>query len=269
MWRIIPINISNGILFDRFDAIIKIARTMKGCHTFYLSKEDSKIYGCNEQFYCIHAIDIVQDILPIPASIVFKILCIDEAMVELYKSFIWYPEAPWMMLPTATVANHNVCYNPVFDTAQGKWVMLNHDGTTVDFLNLYGIDTDMGVMGIHVDNIITMVNNMKALEPYLGERQFFGDKDKDPLIQEVFTNKASEGCRYMRLTGINGKNYGFMLFKNLFNMNKADNLTIIIRDRLDNPALYQATFITTKKKSPIPDVLPQHIERTHVMFMNI
>lgn len=266
MWRVNPINPSNGIVFERFDAIYNIARTMKGCHVYYLCKEDGCLYGCNEDYFCIRVVTLNTDIVPIPSSLVFKLLTIDQKVVQHYRSFIFYPDNPWMMVPTDTLPYHG-SYKCLY--SEECWEVYNQNNEKVDYIDLLGVDTNEGVKGIYVNNIVEMVNSMKRLQLYLGESQFFGNQEQNPLIQEVFANKASEGCKYMRLTGINGKNYGFMLFKNLFNMNKADNLTIVIRDRLDNPTLYQATFITSKKKSPVPDVLPQYLEKTYVMFLNI
>ena len=269
MWKIIPINDSNGIVFDRFDAFYNIAKAMKGCHTFYLSKEDSMMYGINEEFFCIRYVPIQFDVLPIPASLVFKILSIDAGLVEKYKSFVFYPEAPWMMLPTINREQHKNLYNPIYNGID--WLLVDNQNNPVDFINLYSVDNDkQGTYGITVRNVIDKINQMKIAQMYLSEGTYFGDKQNDPLIQEIFANKASMGAKYMRLTGMNGKNYGFMIFKNLFNMNKSDNLTIVINDRLDNINLFQVTFITRKKKSPLPpDVLPIYTEFTTATFVNI
>jgi hypothetical protein len=199
-------------------------------------------------------------------NLTFRLSTINQDIVNYHKDFIFYPEASWMMLPLSTITEHYK-YRPMYiGNSDRAWIMVDEQGNEVDHINLYGVDTTFAI-GINI--LPNMVANRRAILPFLGEQQFFANKEKDELIQEVFANKTTQGTRYMRLTNINGKGYGFMLFKNLFSLNKNDTLTIIIRDRLDLPDVYQATFAVAKKKSPIPQILPTYVEYTYAMLVNI
>ena len=264
MWKQIPINPSRAVVFRRFDTICAIAKVMKGCHCYYLSAEDMRLYGANENYFNLHAIDLPADLV-IPISMNFRLNTIDYGLLPIYKDFVLYLDHPWVMLPLATIDQHT-SYTMAYVDEDIGWTVLDKDGYKVDHLNLYGVNTDNAITA---QTVVQMVYRKKLIEPLLGEKQLFGDMEKSELIQTVMNTKASEGARYMSLTNMNGKRYGFMLFKNLFSLNKADQLTIIIRDRLDNPNLYEATFITSKKKSPIQDILPNYTEYVYTMFINI
>lgn len=266
MWKLTQINPSRSIIYRRFDSICAIAKVMRGCHCYYLSAEDRRLYGCNETYFTIHAIDIPDDV-PIPASLLFRLSTFADYYdtLSIYKDYVLYLDQPWMMLPLSTQADH-LSYQLVYLNDSLGWAVLDKDGYKIDYLNLYGVDTDSA---IPINTIRDMVFNKRMIEPFLGEKQFFGDMEKSELIQDVMATKASEGARYMSLTNMMGKRYGFMMFKNLFNLNKSDQLTIVIRDRLDIPELYEATFITTKKKSPIPEVTANFCEQVYAMFINI
>ena len=265
MWK--PIQISpteTPLLFYDFDAPFMIAKCMKGCHQFYLSKKDRKMYGCNDEYFTIHSIDI-PDFIEITNSISFKFAKLDISLIGEYRDFVLYPSNPWMMLPLETRADHP-SYRIVYVDGTIGWTVVDSKGNEVPHLNLYGVDTEEGPF---LNSIYHMVMAKKSIEGLLGHRKVFFGYENDPNIRYVMDNKATEGTRYLNLKYLDGSHYGMFVFKNLFNLNKTDTLSISIRDRMDNPTLYEASFITTKKKSPIPDVLPTFQETACGMFLNI
>lgn len=261
MWQYTQIrNSDEYIIYYNFDIFYTIARQIKGCHYYYISKEESRMYACNQEGFALHAVDIPVNI-EIPISIYFYLLDIDESIVKQYKHFVLYKNLPWVMFPLETLNDHKK-YNIEY-TANG-WNIL--DGLN----NAYCIKLFIPEMEMFtVRKILDIYNSKINSDFYLGELQFFGNQEKNPVIQDVFTNKASLGRRYLKLTNMNGKSYGMMIFKNLFNMNKSDNLTIVIRDRKDIANTFQASFITNKKKSPIPNIIPFYSETTYAVFLNI
>lgn len=260
MWKLPPIKDSDYIVIDNFDIFYMIAKQMKGCHYYYICKEESRMYGCNEEGFALHAVDIPET-YSIPQSIYFDILKLNETKIKQYSSFVLYRNYPWIVFPTATINEHQ---SYEFNIIKDEWAVTKNLNP-VDYVILYNPEFE----NITVRRILNLVNAKFNIDHYLGELQLFGNQENNEAIRTVFDNKASSGRRYLRLTGISGKNYGMFIFKTLFSLNKTDNLTIVIRDRLDNPNLFQASFIVVKKKSPIPTIIPFFRETTYAMFLNI
>ena len=255
------------IVYNNFDLIYQICKQIRGCHYYYISKEDGIIYACNELLYALHAVDIPSNLMEdivIPKSMPMELAFVNEAFAMQYSTFMMYKEYPWILLPTETRHEH-MNYRIYFDYNTGSTTIMNGDNT-VDFISLY----DPSRIVFNIQKLMDMVTDKHRAEYWLGESQFFGDQEKNPVIRMVMDNKASAiGNKYLRLTSINGKNYGMMVFKNLFNLNKADSLVICIRDRNDMANTFQAAFITTKKKSPIPTIIPFYKETTYATFLNL
>ena len=266
MWQFNQINdINNYIIFNNFDLYIMIARQMRGCHYYYIDKDEYRIYGCDKEGFSLHAVDIPSNI-SIPASLYFNILELgpNEPMIKEYKSFIMYKDFPWIIFPMETINDHQY-YRFSYNGITWNITDIRDNSDKILFAKLFTPELEL----LTVRKIFNILNTKRSIECYLGEMQLFGDVEKNPIITDIFTNKAANGRKYLRLTNINGKNYGMMIFKNLFNLNKTDTLTVAIRDRLDIPNTFQASFIVNKKKSPIPTIIPFYYETTYATFLNI
>lgn len=260
-------NIEKFVVYNNFDTLFQICKQIRGCHYYYISKEDEVIYACNEMAYALHALDIPSNLnnnISIPKSLLFVLAAVDEQIAMQYSTFMQYMDFPWILLPTETRHEHmeyTIEWDFVNDTP-----IVTKNGNPVDYIRL----DNPSISTFTSKKLLDIIDGYRYSRMWLGEAQFFGDQEKNPVIRTVMDNKASAiGNKYLRLESINGKHYGMMVFKNLFNLNKADNLVICIRDRLDIPSIFQAEFITTKKKSPIPNLVPFFKETTYATFLNL
>ena len=256
-------NIEKFTVINNFDIICQICKQIRGCHYYYISKEDNMIYASHELLYALHSVDLPSN-LQIYKSFAFVRALVDENIANQYSSFIRYDDYPWLLFPTERRAEH-MDYNIVFDYTT-ETTTVTKDGSPVDFITIDNPRTTMFTL----NKLIEVVYLKNAAKMWLGEAQFFGDQEMNTVIKDIMNNKASAmGSKYLRLTSMTGKNYGMLVFKNLFNLNKADGLVICIRDRKDNPNIFQAEFITSKRKSPLPSILPFYKETTYATFINI
>lgn len=233
----IPINPSQTN-FTSLDQLMAMAKTMKGCEYFLADANSRVLYG-------VYGETIIRWLrLPLniglPMSLRFRLGNVDIDFINEHKDF-----------------------KP-----------LNQDASVLSTID----DNVPSVSFIPPDrtNFLLMQKAMNAIYNFQSTSSsltlvpsIFGNMEQDPVIQEVMSNKITEGSKYIQLTGMNGKRYGFMIWRSLFSLNKGDSLTIKIYDRIDDGRLFMVIFEVEKKKSPIPTIIPHYIETTHSMCINL
>ena len=275
MWQSARINAFNineqSWPVPRFDLIIAMSRCMKGCHYFAIDPQDRVLYGCPQEGYVLHSLPLPDGMsYPFPVSFRMDIiydLYLDTVMR--HKNFLFNTDIPYALFP------HQDTNGDYFSSYLGPdagWQVVAQNGQPIEYVNLYGPDITAGPHAgkfINIGMIRSMADNMKMNRQLLGPPTYIDSIESNPAVQEVFNSKASFGSRFIPFTTIDGRVYGITVYKSLFTMNKADKVTLEIRDSLENPQLFNATFITHKKKSPIPEVTHDYEERVTFMALKV
>lgn len=220
-----------------FDQLIAIAKTMKNCAYHFVDSRSRILYGIyNESI--IRTMSIPPTI-ELPIDLKFKISNIDIDIVNTFKDFIYNPLSGILTAPAS-------------------------DEVTIDLKPQNSFEY---LMFQKVTNIIYKYRtSIQTISPI---PSIFGDMENYPVIQEVQNSKVTDGVKYLELTGMNGKKYGFVVYRGLFSLNKGDRLSIRIYDKIDDGRLFMVRFLVEKKKSPIPTIIPHYIEQTDAMYINM
>lgn len=264
MWQNTLISNSN-IIIPRFDILVDMANVMKSCHVYRVDANAGILYGCNEEPYCIHALKIPQEFVP-PISFSFRYDTINQEILKKYRNFALFESSPWALIPCENIPYAHDYMQIMRD---GQWIIIDKTtGQQVEFLDLYGVDTDKALPVPYIANMLE--NRAKIVNRLDPVGSFFTDLQLQPAVQEVMSSKASIGRRYLMLEDtIKHKRYGFFVFKNLFNLNKDDKLNAIIRDRVDYPNLFEVEFILQRKKNPIQYIFHPYEERIITQFVGL
>ena len=224
------------------DQLMAIAKSIKNCHYYYADSKARLLYGVNETPAVIKYQQIPISI-SLPIDLKFKLSNIDLDIVNQYKNFVsMTPDVFCPLLEDGSVqSNIGIDFRPLNSTEYlAMQTMMN-----------------------------TIYNFIAANERLSQIPSIFGNMESHPVVQDVISSKVTEGAKYIRLTGMNGKQYGFMIWRNLFSLSKGDTLTMKIFDRIEDGRLFQVLFVVNKKKSPIPTIIPHYIEQTFGMYINI
>lgn len=275
MWLKTPINlfditgeISNFGYYsniDRFDIIVDMANSMKSCHLFRVDHLDRKLYGCGEEPYCLHS-------LPLPPTInynksfSFRFDTLDLEMIKRYRNFVIPTSAEWCLIPTENIPYSESYIQYYKDKV---WIIVDKNtGQKADFIDLYGVDTDKAIYIPYIDKLVA--NKKESDKRLFKIPSVFEHAEQYPQVQTVMSSKVSIGALYLSLTSpTTNKSYGMMIFKNLFNLNKNDQLDIIIQDRVDSPSIFQTTFLVKRKKNPIQYIMHPYVEEISSLFVNM
>ena len=262
MWLNTPINPFNQYLIPRFDIIADMANSMKSCHIYYVSIEDGLLYGCNEEPYTIHTLPIPPQFIP-QKSFLFRYDTLNLEIVKRYRSFTLFECFPWALIPT-----ENIPYSSDYIQwrKDGEWFIIDKTtGQEIDFINLYGVDTDKEVP---VREILNKIQGLKHSMSMSINPTVFQNVNERPEVIEVATSKASIGTRFLDLyNDTTGKHYPIFIFRSLFNLNKNDKMDIVISDRLDNYNIFMAEFVIKRKKNPIQYIFDPYVERIYSAFV--
>lgn len=268
MWLSHPINPSSYKVVKRFDIIITIAKAMKGCHFYYVCAERHAIYGIPDEIHSIREMPLPLE-LEVPSSFIFRYDTVDADVVNKYIDFAILEDLQWAMVPLSMREEFKYIqpiWRPISDAS--LWGLVNTRlNEPIDFVDLYGPD---GRKSIMLPNVIDLVNG------FLRSRQLVSEPIKtyyamhlNDTIATVLANKVMMGESYVNLE-VDKRNYGFFMFKTLFPMNKDDSLDIKLRDRLDNPKIFEIQFIVNHKKNPFKYIYPgQFIESTYATFIHL
>lgn len=268
MWMAHQINPSNYGIVRRFDIVIAVAKIMRGCHFYYVSIEDKKIYGIPENAFAIREIPLPNGI-EATTSFMFRLDMIDADIVNRYVDFIIYKDIPWAMFPVIYKSDA-IYYQPKFKPVNTSklWTVINsYSQEEVVFVDLYGPD---GTKAILMENANALLQSYFATRNLVGkELKIFPHMERSQIVQQVFQSKASLGERYLPLK-YDGQSYGMYIFKNLFALNKTDRLDIMVRDRIDTPVQFDVTFRVTHDKNPVKYIFSgDFIEDTHVSYLHL
>lgn len=241
---------------------------MRGCHFYYVDAMSHAIYGMAEESAIIREVKLPSNI-EVNASFIFRIDTLDMDIVNTYIDFAMLDDIKWALFPLIKCDEFKD-YKPMFKpvTEYKLWTVISSASRLeVEFLDLYGVD---GVKETYLRNTLELINGFFASRQMLSSIPIqFRNMDRSPIVREVFTSKASMGTKYLPLY-FDSKRYGIFLFKNLFTLNKNDNLTIIIRDRVDQPELFEACFSVVHEKNSIKFIINgDFIENTYATFVNV
>lgn len=268
MWLSTPTRVSEYSVVQRFDLLVAIAKVMRGNHFFYVSPERGAIYGIPEEPYAIREIKLPPSLIP-RSPFWFRLDTLDATIIAEHVNFILFKDIPWALVP-ATRLDEAMNYIPVFrPTSETKlWTLMDplskHE---VEFVDLYGPDSKKSVL---LPDAMRVLNTFLANRSLLSMRSYvFPNMERSLLVQQIFSGRAVNGEKYIQLS-YDDKRFGMMLFKNLFVFNKNDSLTIEIRERIDNPCLFEAMFQVVHDKNPIKYIIDgKVVEYTYGTFYNI
>ncbi len=267
MWN--PTLIRNSkVTIQRMDIIIEMAKAMKSCQIYRVCHLTGNLYGCAEEPYSLHVVPLPAEAIP-QVSFSFRLDTINAALVQEYISFDYFENCRWAMLPSAI--ENDGRFVSYFDMKIDRWIIYDTAAgkrkiDAVDcYIDLYGPDTDKS---IPMHRLEQMIYNKSLLEQSLSQPILFTGIEKYDAVLEVTNNRVSIGRKVLSLEGID-KRYNMMVFKNLLNLNKNDTLDIVVRDRLDNPTIYEAEFILRRKKSSIPHIMHKYQESIYTQFYHI
>ena len=268
MWLSHPINPSKYQIVRRFDLIVAIAKVMRGCHFYYVSAPTHRLYGIAENGAMIREV-VLPGNMEVSTSFIFRLDTIDKDILSTYVDFALLDDMPWALFPLIKYEEFED-YQPMFKpvTEYKLWTVTNkRSRLEVEFLDLYGVD---GVKSVGLRATQTLIDGFMASRGLLSEMEYrFPNMERHLTVQNVFSSKASMGERYLHLQ-YDDRKYGIYLFKNLFTFNKNDGLTIGIRDRIDNPNLFEARFTVKHDKNPIKFIIDgDFIENTHATFVKL
>ena len=256
----------------QFDQIYALANCMKNCHYYLFSHQERKLYGCSKEGYVLNYIHLPAT-MPAEATFSFRFDLIDPKVLMKFHDFVLYPEAPYMLLPIATLAEHHNYQVQFAGRSEGWNVVDTVNNIFAPYVDLHGIDIFEGANANkfrYIDIISDLVRRKRTLDNVLGVPQVFYHMETNSVIEQVRANKAVAGALLLPLTDMNGKRYGMKIYKSLFPLNKGDDLTIAIRDLPNDPAnRFEATFITARKKSPVPTIEPHFVQSVSAFFINI
>ena len=267
MWLSNPINPSKYKIIRRFDLIVAIAKVMRGCHFYYVSSQSHCLYGLAEGSTTIRVVPIPQSI-EVNASFIFRIETMDKDIISKYVDFALLDDIQWALFPL--IKHDEFCnYLPFFKpvTEYKLWTVIDvRNRQEVEFLDLYGIE---GVKSTYLRDTLQLVYDFERTRPLVGPGIVFDHMERSPIIQQVFSAKASMGERFLPLY-FNNQKYGMYIYKNLFTFNKNDLLTITVSDRMDYYGIFEACFTVVHDKNPIKFVIEdQFIEMTYGTFLRV
>ena len=244
---------------------------MKGCHFYYVSPERRAIYGVSEEAFSIREL-LVPPEVELTYPFLFRYDTVNADIMNKYIDFMLLDDIPWALIP--------IIYYDDFNIAP-KWMPLNEaslwsledtrseSGGRIDFIDLYGPEGRKSTMLPNVMSMITGFLNSRNNCVVSNVVKTFYNMQQDPAVASVLANKVSMGEKYISLN-VNGRSYGFFMFKSLFPMNKDDTLDIRVRDRLDNRNLFELEFYVKHKKNTLKYVLPdQFNESTYSTFIHL
>lgn len=268
MWLSHPINPSKYKIVRRFDLIVAIAKVMRGCHFYYVSALTHCLYGIAEENTMIREVPLPLN-MEVNTSFIFRLDTIDKDILSTYVDFALLDDMPWALFPLIKYEEFGD-YQPLFKpvTEYKVWTVINsRSRLEVEFLDLYGVD---GVKSVNLRSAQSLVDGFLSTRGLVSDRQYvFPHMERHLTVQSVFTSKASMGEQYLQLQ-YDDRKYGFFLFKNLFTLNKNDDLTIFVRDRVDLPNLFEVQFIVKHDKNPIKFVIDgDFIESTYATFIKL
>lgn len=267
MWNASLIR-NSKVTIPRMDIIVEMAKAMKSCQIYRACHLSGNLYGCAEEPYALHVLPLPEEAIP-PISFSFRLDTINVPLVQEYISFDYFANCDWAMLPSAIENDGRFVQH--YDMKTDRWIIYDTVAgkrkiDAVDwYIDLYAPDT---AKSIPMHRLEELIYNKGVLEPSLSNRYVFTGVENYPQVIEVTTNRVSIGRKVLSLEG-NDKRYNMMVFKNLLNLNKNDTLDVVVRDRLDNPAIYEAEFIIRRKKSAIPHIMHKYQESIYTQFYHI
>ena len=267
MWLSHPINPSKYKIVRRFDLIVAIAKVMRGCHFYYVSAPNHAIYGITEDSSTIREV-LIPPNLEVTASFMFRVDTVDKDILNKYVDFALLDDIPWALFPL--IKHDEFCdYSPLFKpvTEYKLWTVINiRTRLEIEFLDLYGVE---GIKTTHFAEVQRLLSGFLATRICIGPPKVFTHMERHLILRDVFSSKASMGEQYLPLKYID-RDYSIFLSKTLFTFNKNDLLTVTVRDRLDQPQLFEICFSVTHDKNPIKFVIDgDFIENTYATFVRI
>ena len=268
MWLSNQINLSKYHIIQRFDLIVAIAKVMRGNHFFYVSSENSAIYGIPEEPYAIREIKIPQSLNP-PVSFIFRLDTLNAESISEYINFALFDDIPWALIPATNADNMYNC-TPIFrpSTSNRLWTIIDKmSKQEIDYIDLYCPDSDKSApLPLVMQTLNDFFSSRNCLSPI---PYIFPNMERNILVQTVFSSKAVYGEKYLDLS-YDDIHYGIFLFKNLFVFNKNDKLSIEIRNRIDRPGTFEAKFTVTHDKNNIKYIIDgKLVECTYCTFIQI
>lgn len=268
MWLPTQIRVSEYTVIQRFDLLVAVAKVMRGNHFFYISSERGSIYGIPEEPYAIREIRLPPALIP-KTSFWFRLDTLDANIIAEHVDFVLFKDIPWALIP-ATKLDEAVNYTPIFrPTSETRlWTLVDTvSKQEVEFVDLYAPDSKKVTAFRDVVRVLnSFFNNKRLLSMY---SYVFPNMERSLTIQQVFSGRAVNGEKYIQLS-YDDKRFGMLLFKNLFPFNKNDLLTIEIRERTDNPNIFEAMFQVVHDKNPIKYIIEgKVVEYTYGTFYNI
>lgn len=252
MLELSQISPSDPITIGRFDIILAMANTMKSCHVFCAS-DNGFLYGAPEEGYALYVLPIPREYIP-SRSFIFRVDSFDKDKVEqiqMIQNFVLYPDMQTLIFPA------NVMIMPG-----------GREKALAD-MNYFILYEDHSEKAIPFPTLFNLIGGMADIQKLLGPSTVFSHVEIEEAVATVVANKISEGRRLLVLTTPEGKRYEMYVFKNLFNLNKGDQLDIAVRDRLDNYRLFQADFTVTKKTNPLKGILDRYTIHVYTQYIHL
>lgn len=247
------IRVSDGYYtINGFDYIVAVANAMKSCHIFRAS-HDGYLYGTPEEGYSLHRVVLLPQFVP-PVDVLFRLDSIDRDIVEKHKNFLYFPNSiDWVMIPEQLFQYAENYHQELVDNI---WYVVNEYGVPdPEVIELYKPESDKAVFIPALDKAITgFYSVMNGLtEPPIT----LTGLESDPIVQAVATTKVSQGRRFLYVP-TEKQYYGMHIFRNLFNLNKGDGLSLVIHQRRDRWNLFIAEYLVARKTNPIKDKLQEY-----------